>query len=101
MPISEISVERKVVAYAKRSGWFVRKVAWIGHVGAPDRVFIRKGTTVWIEFKAPGKKPRASQLAEHHLMIRSGSAVFVVDDPDVGIAILRAYEHRPIGFSIT
>lgn len=100
MPVSEISIERKVVAYAKRNGWFVRKVSWIGQVGAPDRVFIRKGLTIWVEFKAPGRKPRPSQLAEHHLMKRAGSAVFVVDDPEMGIAILQAYEHRPVGFSI-
>ena len=90
--MNESYIERSVVAAAKKNGWFVRKVEWVGHVGAPDRVFIRGGLVLWVEFKAPGKKPRPTQVLEHEQMTKHGARVFVVDDVDAGLRLLKAYE---------
>lgn len=92
MPVSESSIEDRVCRIAKSRGWFVRKVTWIGQIGAPDRVFIRCGYVLWIEFKAPGMKPRPSQVAEHRKMTKAGARVFVVDSIDGGDRLLRAFE---------
>lgn len=76
--------EGRNVAYIKRRikalGGLVRKVEWSGYIGAPD-LFIMLGGRHWfVEMKAPGQKPRRSQLHEHELM-RSigGCAVYVLD----------------------
>lgn len=41
--------------------------------------------TVWIELKAPGKKPRIGQLREHERMRRLGQHVIVVVDSLEGV----------------
>lgn len=79
-----------VVKRAEKAGWFVRKVAWPGRIGAPDRVFIKGGRTVWIEFKAPGKAPRLSQELEHERMRSAGAEVHWCDSVHDALTILGA-----------
>ena len=55
---------------------------WIGRRDAPDRLFIRNGSVVFVEFKAPGEKPRSSQEREHKLMLGYGCRVLVIDNFD-------------------
>lgn len=57
----ESAVERAVCEYAKAMGWLVLKLSGTHDRGKPDRMFLRKGVAVFIEFKAPGKKPTALQ----------------------------------------
>ena len=75
--------ERDVEAYGvkrfKAIGGEVRKLKWIGRRGAPDRVLMWKGHTIWIEFKAPGCVPDAHQLREHKRMRLMGQRVYVLD----------------------
>lgn len=84
----EKAVESPVVARAERAGWFVRKVQWPGRIGAPDRVFIKGGRTVWIEFKRPGEKPRLSQTLEHDRMRAAGAEVHWCDNVFDALRIL-------------
>jgi hypothetical protein len=91
----EARIEDTVVARAIRSGWFVRKVAWLGRKDAPDRVFAKGGRTVWIEFKAPGEVPRASQTHEHRLMKDAGMEVHVVSSIDEGLSVLGLFRAVP------
>jgi len=97
--IRERDIERYLVKTAKALGGEVRKVKWIGRRGAPDRVvmlpaYTAKITneifmsmtrlsvlpqTIWIELKAPGKKPTIGQLREHARMRAMGQRVEVVD----------------------
>jgi hypothetical protein len=84
----EIAVEMPVVRRAEAAGWFVRKVAWMGRIGAPDRVFIKGGRVVWIEFKAPGKAPRRSQVLEHDRMRAAGAEIHWCDSALEALRIL-------------
>lgn len=85
----EKAVELPVVKRAEAAGFFVRKVEWPGRKGAPDRVFSREDRgTVWIEFKAPGEKPRRSQIIEHDRMRAAGMEVHVCDDIADALEIL-------------
>jgi hypothetical protein len=71
-------IEDKVVELAEADGWFVRKVSWLGRRRAPDRVFIKGGRVVWIEFKDRGvSKARVDQEGEHAEMIAAGAEVYV------------------------
>lgn len=50
-----------------------------GTIGAPDRIVVLPTGTFFVEVKAPGKKPRASQLAMHRKIQKAGQPVWVVD----------------------
>lgn len=75
--------EGKVVEYLKRrakeQGGTTRKVAWVGHTGAPDQLVLLPGIAAFIECKAPGKKPTKVQEREINKLKASGLEVFVVD----------------------
>lgn len=89
----ERDIERYLVKRVKALGGEVRKVQWIGRRGAPDRVVMLPGILVlknkkpwtpagraiWVELKAPGKKPEAYQLREHKRMRAMGQRVEVID----------------------
>lgn len=85
--MKESEIERYLVEQVKRRGGEVRKVAWIGRRGAPDRLMmvpllsLRHGlqTTVWVELKAPGEKAKPHQAREHERMRKMGQRVEVID----------------------
>jgi streptogramin lyase len=75
----ESAIEQYLVEQVKALGGEVRKVKWIGRNGAPDRIAMLPGRTVWVELKAPGEKCRPHQIREHERMRRMGQVVEVVD----------------------
>lgn len=86
-------VQNPVIAYAKANGWFVRRVEWIGRVGAPDAVFAKAGApTLWIEFKDDDKPTSLMQDREHERMLRAGMLVFVVGNAALGKVLLDRYD---------
>ena len=73
----EAPLEMTCCEIARRDGWFVRKVKWIGRVGAPDRMFARKGRVVFIEFKSPDAPDyRPTQAREMMEMRDAGMEVY-------------------------
>jgi len=106
---TEAHVQETVTQFLEADGWrairtehaierneegdFKRRV---GEVGMPDYLYVRYSekvqydkrcefevpTKFWIEFKAPGKKPDAHQLAWHEAERARGALVLVVDDID-------------------
>ncbi len=60
--MSEATIERAVCAYAKSRGVMAMKLAGPNQKGQPDRMFLYNGKVLFIEFKAPGKKPTALQM---------------------------------------
>ena len=81
-------IERTVVNKAEADGWLVRKVAWPGRRAAMDRLFVKGGRTVWIEFKAPGQKPEPLQAREHKRFREHGAEVHVIDNAATGLGVL-------------
>ena len=76
----ERDIERDLVRQAKSLQGEVRKIMYIGHRGAPDRLLMMpKGILVWVELKAPGEKPEPHQLREHERMRKMGQRVEVID----------------------
>jgi hypothetical protein len=84
----EAGVEMPVVRRAEKAGWMVRKVQWIGRIGAPDRLFIKGGRHVWIEFKDKGKVPRKSQELEHDRLRAAGAEIYYCDSAIEALRIL-------------
>lgn len=94
----ESHIEAYLVARVKELGGEVRKVAWTGRRGAPDRLVMlplgqRSGAwsscrTIWVELKATGKKAEDHQLREHVRMMKMGQLVLVIDSHDAIDALL-------------
>jgi len=57
----EKTIERRVVTLAIAAGWLAFKWVSPSQRSVPDRIFIRDGEVVFIEFKAPGKTATVSQ----------------------------------------
>ena len=94
-PTREAWVEGLVRKWAKANGWLVFKFSSLSQRGVPDRLFIKDGLIVFIEFKGPGKKPTPLQAATIAKMKRFGAHVGVFDDPDAAIAWLQELEALP------
>lgn len=103
-PVRESQIEARLKQRALALGGEVRKVRWIGRSGAPDRLVMLPGTlfarngvttpvdipqTIWVELKAPGRKPTAAQAREHERMRKMGQRVEVVDSYERIEEILR------------
>lgn len=85
----ERDIEAHLVKRVRELGGEVRKVKWIGRIGAPDRLVMLpmyrvssgwcSSRTIWVELKAPGEKARPSQVREHERMRAMGQRVLVID----------------------
>ena len=66
-----------------------------GFDGMPDRLVLLPGGRMgFVELKAPGKKPRALQLARHRLLRRLGFKVYVIDEINQIDSILEEIDHE-------
>lgn len=81
-------IETEVVNAAKRAGWIVRKLKWIGRRAGMDRFFLKGGRIVLIEFKAPGEDPEPLQRREIKRFRDAGAEVHVIDSVWKGCKVL-------------
>ena len=81
---TESYIEKRVCKYAKDKGWLVYKFQSPAQRGVPDRIFLKQGKILFIEFKAPGKQPTKQQLYTHERFVEQGFGVFVIDSFDAG-----------------
>lgn len=89
----ESQIERKVSLYAKQRGVLTYKFVSPSNRGVPDRVFLYRGQTLFVEFKQPGKKPTALQAREHERLTAAGHKVHVVTDAAGGIDLVARFAH--------
>lgn len=82
--MTEAQIEKRVSEHAKRKGWLVYKFQSPAQRGVPDRIFLKDGRAMFIEFKAPGKRATKQQLATHEKFREQGFDVFVIDDVSAG-----------------
>ena len=81
-----------------RCGGEIRKVQWQGRVGAPDWMVMMRGSAVFVETKAPGARPRKSQLVEFERIERaSWIPVLVIDRAEDASGIINALLSRTEG----
>lgn len=90
MIVSEKNIELNVVRHALLTGWWTTKFTSPAKAHVPDRIFIRNGVVIFIEFKAPRGVPRPAQLARINQMRNNGATVFIIDDIDRGYEVLDA-----------
>jgi len=86
----EGKIEKYLVKRVHETGGKTRKLKWIGHNGAPDRLIWwpplatdpLSAFIFFVEVKAPGKKPTAQQTNEHKKMMQTGLTTWTVDTQD-------------------
>jgi hypothetical protein len=77
--MKESVIEKALVKAVKAAGGYCRKVQFIGHRGAPDRLIMLPGKVIWVELKAPGEKAKPHQIREHQRLCESGQTVLIID----------------------
>ena len=80
----ESTIEQAVCAYAKIKGCLTLKLSGQNQKGQPDRMFLRDGRVMFIEFKAPGKRPTALQARWLERLADQDFYAAFCDDIDVG-----------------
>jgi hypothetical protein len=90
----ESTIEKKVCDYARQKGLIVMKLSGINQKGQPDRMFLKNGQSLFIEFKAPGKLPTALQYRWLSQLRSEGFTASHCDNPESGISIIDEFiEH--------
>lgn len=89
--MKESDIERHVVTYARKNGFWVRKFTTPARRSAPDDIFGKGGKVFWIEFKRTGEKPTELQAKEHAEMREHGLAVYVIDSREAGRDLIDRY----------
>jgi hypothetical protein len=85
----EKDIEAKVCRYARDRGMLVYKFTSPSRAAVPDRLFIRpNGTVFFVEFKRKGQVPTPAQAREHQTLRGHGINVFVIDDINLGRAMV-------------
>ena len=91
----ERTIEQKFAARVRAMGGIAPKFTSPGFDGMPDRlVLLPRCRMGFVELKAPGKKPRALQLARHRLLRRLGFKVFVIDEINQIDSVLEEIDHE-------
>ena len=81
--LSEKQIEKKLVKAVKQRGGLAPKLISPGMDGMPDRMVLLPGECIlFVEVKAPGRKPRPLQVLRHRQLTELGFEVYVLDVPD-------------------
>ena len=87
----EKQIEERVGTYAKSKGVAVYKFTSPARAAVPDRLYIFPGgKVVFIEFKREGMVPTPAQLREHQRLRNQGATVHVIDNVEMGKAMVDA-----------
>lgn len=86
--VSEKQIETKGRKWAVDHGWYCRKFTSPAHRSVPDRLFLKDGITVYIEFKKPDNVPTKAQWEEIMEIRAHGGRADWTDSVDRMIDIL-------------
>jgi Holliday junction resolvase len=88
----ESAIESAVCKYAKSKGWLVYKFVSPNNRGVPDRIMLRNGVILFIEFKATGKQPTTLQQYIIKRIRGEKFKVYVIDSVEIGKKTLDSYD---------
>lgn len=91
--MKESDIEKYLVGRVKEIGGKAYKFVSPGNAGVPDRLIcLPGGRGVFVELKAPGKRPTPLQMRKHEELRGLGHSVLVIDsltDVDLLVSVLR------------
>ena len=90
----EADLEKAAVRWARARGWHSRKYRTAGRRAEPDRIFIRSGHVLFVEFKRVGNVPTAQQWLAIDDLRAAGADVVWLDSIEDFRAVLIDREAR-------
>jgi len=75
----ESTIEKKADQVARQNGWYAIKMKSVNNNGLPDKLYIRNGVFLFVEYKAPNEKPRKLQQFVIEQLTQHGAKVVVID----------------------
>lgn len=87
----ESHIERVVCDFARDHGCMVIKNNGSGNRGIPDRTILKDGKALWLELKAPNKRPTKLQLKWMERLREQGFAAEWTDDIGHGQTLVREH----------
>ena len=75
----ESLIEKKADQVARQKGWYAIKMKSVNNNGLPDKLYIRNGVFLFVEYKAPNEKPRKLQQFVIEQLTQQGAKVVVID----------------------
>ena len=88
----ESKIEKTICDFAKARGWKARKYKTENDRSAPDRIFLRRGVAIFIEFKAKGKKPTKAQWKKIKELRTLGFIATYIDNIEDGKHFFRSQD---------
>jgi hypothetical protein len=85
----ESDIETKGTEFAERRGWFAVKLMRCNKDSMPDRLYHRKGMTLYVEYKKPGEVPTTKQAKRHRELRAQGIPVHAIDNLEDAYVIFR------------
>ena len=80
--MNEQFIESQLKKAIKDMGGLCWKLVCPGITGVPDRICLMRNRAVFVELKAPGKKPRPIQVRRMNQLRQQGFTALVVDSVD-------------------
>lgn len=87
----EKKLEKRCCDVARANGWWTRKFSSPSNRGVPDRIFLKEGRVLFIEFKAPGNEPTKLQAQEILEILDHGGKAFWTSSIDDFKFLLRIH----------
>lgn len=84
----ESTIEAKICRHAKQNGWLVYKFSSPGTRGVPDRIFIKNGRLIFVEFKSSDGELTPLQNLQIEKLKKAGMEVYVINNVPDGKALL-------------
>lgn len=75
----ESKIQSKIITRLEKLGFFTTKIIVCSTPGFPDLLAIKKGETIYIEVKQPGKSPTPKQARVHAIIKHFGAKVHTID----------------------
>jgi len=89
--MTESEIEKKVCAYAKNKGWLVYKFVSPSNRGVPDRIWLKNGVILFVEFKATNKVLTKLQTKTICNIAGQGFLVYVIDSVSKGKSLVDSH----------
>lgn len=86
--MKESTIEKAICAFAKEHGISTLKLSGPNDRGKADRMFMKNGKAVFLEIKAPGKRPTALQVKFLKDIQKDGFHAAWCDNTPAGIYFL-------------
>lgn len=88
----ESTIEKKGVEWATANGWLTMK--YTGERSYPDRIFIKDGVTVWVEFKTLDEAPSPAQNYRIRKLRGAGAKAYWTNSLD-GLKLILNFYNDP------